>query len=417
MPAWSRRTFLATLGTATLGGCVGPDNTTPAGRSTPTPSAGIDRSVPQGTPDTPDSLDSAWPVPGAEPGRSNYAAGVAGPTEPVAELWATALSTSVTDPVVADESLYVGADEALVALDARTGDQRWDHSLPGTPERPWVVRDSVYVPTDNGVAALAVADGSERWNADLPSKESDGCFAADHGVYALVDGDDPAVVALDHSDGTERWRTPLTRSTSTAHLFGSGDSVFVSSGGRGSVPWQLGVDSGDTVGDPPVNVTDSPNPRFYRDGTVFSRDFLPAAVDARPAPGSDTGSDWRERISVGALGPLSGGADHLYCVAPGDSVEPRGDEPDDGPGLYALGLTDGSRAWSTTDIDASTAGRPVVTDEAVVVPTADTLHCFDPTDGTQRWAVPGDDIGETVVAVDDLVYATDGETVRAFRPP
>jgi len=336
----------------------------------------------------------------------------------VAELWATELPTPLTDPVVADETLYVGSeDDVLYALDARTGDEQWTASLSDTPERPWVVGDAVYVPTATGLVALSTADGSERWRADLPSKAADGFFAANHGVYALTGDDDPTVVAFDRADGSERWRTPLTRGPSTAHLFGSDDSLFVSSGGSGSTPWRLAADTGDVVGDRPGIYTDSPNPRFYRDGTVYSRDFLPAAVDARPAPGTDGGYDWRERISVTGLGALSAGADHVYCVAPGDSVEPRGDEPDDGPGLYALGLTDGSRAWSVTDIDAENAGRPVVTDEAVLVPTAGVLHCFDPADGTQRWTVPGDDIGETVVAVDDLVYTTDGETVRAFRPP
>ena len=414
MPShWSRRALLTSLGTAALAGCAGDD---PARSATPTGRPSSVPTTPQGTPDPPDELDSAWPVPGAEPGRSNHAPGAAGPTEPVAELWSAAIPSPVTDPVVAGESLYVGADDALHALDARTGDQQWQQSLSGTAGTPWVVGESVIAPTDSGVAALAVADGSERWNADLPSKVDGGFFAADHGVYALTEGDDPTVVAFDRVDGAERWRTDIGDPW-TAHLFGSQDSVFVSSGGSGSTPWRLAADSGDVVGDRPGRYTDSPNPRFYRDGTVYSRDFLPAAVDARPAPGTDGGPQWRERISVGALGPLSGGADHLYCVAPGDSVEPRGDEPDDGPGLYALGLTDGSRAWSTTDIDAPTAGRPAVTDGTVVVPTANTLHCFDPADGTQRWAVPGDWVGETVIIVDDLVYTTDGETVSAFRPP
>lgn len=415
-PQWSRRVLLASLGTAALAGCAGngadtpPDSVSPTGQPTATPA-----SFPQGTPESPDALGSAWPVPGAEPGRSNYLAGATGPTEPVAELWATELPRTVTDPVVAGKTLYVGAADALHALDARTGENRWRQPLSGTPGRPWVVDGSVYVPTDGGVVALAT-DGDERWRVDLPSIVGGGVVATSHGVYALTERDDPTVVAFDRADGSERWRTAISRPWA-AHLFASDDSLFVSSGGRGSTPWRLAADTGDVVGDRPGGYTDSPNPRFYRDGTVFSRDFLPAAVDARPAPGTDSGYDWRERISVGTLGPLSGGGDHLYCVAPGDSVRPKPDEPDDGPGLYALGLTDGSRAWSATDIDVTIDGRPAVTDEAVLLPTADALHCFDPADGSRRWAVPGHDVGERVVAVDDIVYTTTWGTVRAFRPP
>ena len=417
MPShWSRRALLASVGTAALAGCAGNGGDTSTDSVSPTrqPTA-APASFPEGEPDPPDTLDSAWPVPGAEPGRSNYLAGANGPTEPVAELWSRDLPRTVTDPVVAGERLYVGAADALHALDARTGDQRWQQSLSGKPGRPWVVDGSVYVPTDGGVVALGT-DGDERWRVDLPSVVDGGLFAASHGVYVLSGRDEQTVVAFDRADGSERWRTAISRPW-TGHLFASDASVFVSSGGSGTRPWRLAADTGDLLGDPPTPVTDSPNPRFYREGTVFSRDFLPAAVDARPAPGSDSGHEWRERISVGALGALSAGPDHLYCVAPAGSVRPKPDEPDDGPGLYALGLTDGSRAWSATDMAVSTDARPAVTDGTVLVPTADALHCFDPADGARRWAVPGDDIGGTPVVVDDLVYATDWGTVRAFRPP
>lgn len=57
------------------------------------------------------------------------------------------------------------------------------------------------------------------------------------------------------------------------------------SGANGSTPQRLAADTGDRLGDPPTLVTDSPNPQFYRDGTVYSTAFLPAAVDARPVPG------------------------------------------------------------------------------------------------------------------------------------
>jgi len=52
---------------------------------------------------------------------------------------------------------------------------------------------------------------------------------------------------------------------------------------------------------------------------------------------------------------------------------------------------------------------PVVAGERLYVGAADTIHALD--------ARTGDDIGETVVAVDDLVYTTAWGTVRAFRPP
>ena len=131
----------------------------------------------------------------------------------------------------------------------------------------------------------------------------------------------------------------------------------------------------------------------------------------------DDGHEWRERVSVAGLGPLSSDGDRVYCIASGDSVAPRDDDPDDEPGLYALSLADGSRVWSTTDIDAATAGRPVVTDETVLVSTDNMLYCLDPDNGSERWATSIYETSGTIIAVDDIVYTAVAGVIRAFRPP
>lgn len=406
---WSRRALLASVGAAALAGCTDPSDDA----TDETPTAGPQ--LPAGTPDTPDSIGTAWPVPGATPAGGNYTAAAAGPTDPVAPLWMTDLGAAATAPVVADGRLFVAGAETLSALDARTGERQWSEPVPASPATPRVVDDSVYVPTADGLVALAAADGTERWRRDIPGLTA--ALAADHGVYALAEDGAPTVVAFDRADGSERWRTALTRGPSTAHLFASDESVFVSSGGNGSTPWRLAVDTGDVVGQRPGISTDSPDPRFYRDGTVFSTDNLPSAVDARPAPGRDSGHEWTDQIWDTNVTALSAGPDAVYSIGRGD-YSPEGNKPRDGPGLYALGLTDGSRMWSTSDIDTESAGRPAVAADAVLVPTADVLHCFDPVDGAKRWAVPTDGLGRAPLAVvDDIVYATADETVRAYRPP
>jgi len=212
---WSRRALLAALGTAALAGCAGGDSEPPT-----EPIAG-EPSFPQGTPDTSTALDSAWPVPSAEPGRSNYVAGAAGPTEAVAELWATNLESSVTTPAIAGETVYVGGEDAVHALDARTGDPQWEQSVQGTPETPWVVEEPAYAPTSSGVAALAAGNGSLRWHAERTAAVPEGFVATSHGVYALTDDEEPTVVALscfDPADGTRRWTVPAD---------GIGESVAV----------------------------------------------------------------------------------------------------------------------------------------------------------------------------------------------
>jgi outer membrane protein assembly factor BamB len=64
----------------------------------------------------------------------------------------------------------------------------------------------------------------------------------------------------------------------------------------------------------------------------------------------------------------------------------------------------------------ASATRPIVGTETVLVATDETLYCFDPSDGTERWTRPIDDVGREFVVVDDLVYATRDGSVRAFRP-
>ena len=103
---WSRRTLLASAGVAALAGCLGGDDDpgdTPTETPTDTPEADTATATPtataEPTPATPDSVDSAWPVPDHDSGRSNYAPGASGPTDPVAQLWTTAVGASLSAPV------------------------------------------------------------------------------------------------------------------------------------------------------------------------------------------------------------------------------------------------------------------------------------------------------------------------------
>ncbi|MEF8856266.1 MAG: PQQ-binding-like beta-propeller repeat protein [Haloplanus sp.] len=72
-----------------------------------------------------------------------------------------------TLPAVAGETVVVAGEETL-ALDAATGDRRW--SAPVRPEfYPVVADETVYLGTYEGLVALALDDGSERWQVDRGS--------------------------------------------------------------------------------------------------------------------------------------------------------------------------------------------------------------------------------------------------------
>ncbi|MFC7132145.1 MULTISPECIES: PQQ-binding-like beta-propeller repeat protein [Salinibaculum] len=388
---WSRRALLAALGSvgsAALAGCGNLADGSQSSSPTETPTA-----TARSEPAVPDSIDSDWPVPAADPGRSNHVPGRVGPTEDVDELWATGTDTTLSGPVVADETAYVGGRDGTVrAVNARTGDTRWTRSVGAAAATPWAVEDSLYVPTADGVVALA-ADGTERWRHDVG--EPMGFVAADHGVYVLHLGDPPVVVGYDRGDGTERWRTDL-REPMGETLFATDDAVVASSGHRGTYPWRLDPETGEESG-PELGPTDRPVERFVVDDTVYSAFF--GVVEAHPL--TEDGGGWSRAFGTGQL--VAGGARHVYAASRGD----------DG-GLTALAPEDGTTEWEV-DVGAG-AARPVVTDAAVVVRTDGAVRCFDPVDGTERWQRTADGIGEQFVVVDDLLVTTDGGTVRAFRP-
>lgn len=382
----SRRTFIASLGAVSLAGCTG---TPPArdGDTARTPTPGSDLEPPA-------RIDAEWPMPAHDAGLSNAAPESAGPTAPIAELWQVTADTTLSQPVLADETLYVGGtDGTVLALDARTGEERWQQSVGAGAATPWVVGNDLYVPTAEAIVALGATDGAERWRVDVPDRVS--VLVAAHGVYWISGG---VVAGLEREDGSERWRTVL-RDPWKPHLFASDASLFVSTGTHGRIPWTLAPGTGDVVGGEPESGHDFPAERFYLDGTVYGVD---------PFFGVIEGDGWNQGVNALGAGELeyalSGGADRVYYVANG------GEEP----GLYALSRADGTVEWRTR-MNPASVSRPVVAGESVLVHTGERLRCFDPTDGTERWARPGDGIGEPVIVADDLVYATQDDTIRAFR--
>lgn len=420
MPSdWSRRAFLASVGAAAFAGCAtvedGSPDRSPTGTPPSTPSWGgnstedertptpgdDDPAEPRGEPSPPERISGEWPMPGHDPGQSNYASGSAGPTEPIAELWSRPIDATPTAPVVVDDTLYVGgSDGAVRAFDARTGERNWRTPV-GTPAgTPWAVADRLYVPARGAVVALDPADGAEKWRVDTPTRRA--FLAAEHGLY-YVPRKEPTVVALDPS-GEERWRADVDDPW-TSNLFASDERVFVPTDTANPKPWIFDAETGDFAGEnrPEGEGYHFPGERFYLDGTVYAADpFYGSlwAFDARDG----YGLRWRAGLGDPGGDYLAAGADHLYANA-------RADGP-----FFALSTNDGEEVWSRTDVE-SLSTRPVVAGDALLVRTDGEVRCFDTSDGAERWSRPAGDVGGRIVVVDDLVYATGGDEVRAFRPP
>lgn len=123
-------------------------------------------------------------------------------------LWTANVSfTGNTSPTVDNDTVYVASQNgAILALDPRTGDQRWRMQLDGLIFGSPTVEDGrLMVATDSGkVLALNSETGLVLWR-----------FQADGGIFAPVIADDGAVYfttnagatyALDASDGAQLWR-------------------------------------------------------------------------------------------------------------------------------------------------------------------------------------------------------------------
>jgi outer membrane protein assembly factor BamB len=338
-------------------------------------------------------------MPDADLGRSSFVPAAAGPTGAVGELWRVTTTTDLSGPVLADGTVYVGgADGTLLALDARDGAERWRTSVGAAADTPWVLDGDVYVPAVGSVVTLDATDGSERWRTETPGR--DAVLVASHGVYWISGRAAPTVVALARADGSERWRTDL-RDPWEPHLFASDESLFVSSGTNGRIPWTLDPGTGEAVGDTPESGYDFPAERFHLDGTVYAVDSFFGNVAARPVDG---GQGWTQGVDALGEFALSGGPEHVYYVA----------NEGETPGLYALSRTDGTIEW-TVEMDPGSVERPVVANECVLVRGDGRLRCFDPADGSERWSRPGDDVGTRFLVADDLLYTTRDDVVLAFR--
>jgi len=441
----SRRALLAALGTAAVAGCLSDDDpgagvgtpgdgtptSTPTPASTPTasptdvhtvsgtdpgpgtpsqtatsgndPSTGTDASTPEGTPATPSSVESDWPVPSADAGRSNAVPEATGPTDAVAELWRFSAPAELSDPVLADGTLYAGrADGRVHAVDAATGDRLWDAATGDSAGVPSVVDGRLFAPIGSGIVALDPANGDEQWYVETPNRR--GSLVADHGVY-WIDESGPTVVALSPADGSEQWRTDIADPWEP-RIFADENRVFVSSGPYDNRYWRLDAADGTQYNDPPRRGADFPAEQCYRAGTVYAVDAFFGNVDAKPV--SDAGASWNQGVPPG--GGAGGGLlavddERVYYTA----------NVDDEPGLTALSAESGSEEW-TADVTPAITARPAVGSDAVVVQTDDGLRSFDPADGSRQWA-SAVDTGAGVVVADDLAFTTVGSAVVAYRAP
>lgn len=360
-----------------------------------------------------------WPTQRFDSRNRAYSPDATPPTDAPTTAWTASVGTEVESLAVADGTVFVGGEDAIVALDADSGAEQW---------------------RDEGPAVrVAVRDGT---------------------VFAAASIGDDNVRALDADSGTTDWRVDFDSGIERCyHLLPAAGWLFVGGHGRifaleadsGRVRWQFGEGGGNHgaavaddrvyVGQPgPVAALESPSllaeltrdrpdVAWRVDGPIFGLapvrvGELVVVADGEDGPynGGDAGYvyaydvdsgelQWRQKIEMNALAPAARG-DTLF--APGLTY----DDVSEVGVVRALDARTGDVRWSTRlprwPSDAFGAGNSLLVGGGNRGTPG--VTALDPESGEERWTVETDDDTDALAPVADTVFAgSRAGTVYAFR--
>lgn len=320
------------------------------------------------------STSGAWPTFQFDAANTGYSPDARGPREAVATYWRVSANDAgigyESPPVVASDTVFLGNDSGIDALDAATGTTRWRTDFDpsdGSVNAPVAVADqTAYACAYSGVYAVDATDGTMRWNTD--ALDVGGLTApavTASTLYTCAGGNGSGCAyALNVSDGNLRWQYEFdgdTRSapatTGDAVVFASTKQVFALNSTDGTVRWQFTpanpVRTSPAIGAETVYVVDS-------SGVV-------SAIDA--ASGTER---WQSQGVV----PRDRSA-----PAVGDGALYVGGRE----GIASLATEEGTENW-THSVDDETVTTPAVAADTVYTGTSDGyLLALDTTTGEQRW--------------------------------
>lgn len=379
----SRRSLLATVGTATAIGTAGCLTQL--------------RNMNDGSPPVSGPCDNAanpWPTAGGDPGRTGQTH-----TDPPAQdaevvdplrgarkdghqRYAAAL------PVVADGTAYVPSGRSIVALniDAPTEDPLWIHDTEDEVEAvPALACGALLVPGLNELEALDPTTGDRYWQADVGAQDAHAIGVIDETVYATGWGPESISVRTGDTqwsaDGGESLAANTEGVYTTLSVNGTG-GVF-GHDRNGEELWHLSL--GKIVGSPSV-----------LDGTVYiaDNDGTVYAIDAA------TGETHWSRSLDGVSKIHSG-----LAVRGDDLVVPAGT----GERSVVLDATSGKTRWvAHTGI---VTGRPVISEDWIAFGRTNVgVTVYDRSTGKERqtWSREAYDLG----TVNGLVPIEGGFIIR-----
>lgn len=170
-------------------------------------------------------------------------------------------------PVVADGSVYVTSVQSaagfLYALDTATGRQDWRVSVDGaTLAAPAATPEQVYVGSRDGfLYAFGANNGEQQWQFDTERQINSSPVVVDGTVYVTNFGNDTHALT---TAGEERWVADISGGINASPVVaggrlyvGSDNSGLYALGSGGSVAFQSGTTTGESVEDSPLASPDN----------------------------------------------------------------------------------------------------------------------------------------------------------------
>ena len=289
-------------------------------------------------------------------------------------------------PILADNALYMRAGSTVYSLDAVTGKQRWQQSVPNAFLT--VSGDTVYAlietlsstgaPLSSTLTALNMTDGAIRWSF---TRNNEGFYIpkiANGAVYFMSRSGNttgpPAgrLYALNAADGLQRWNVGVG-SPAGANTFALSDGVFYAGGSatgitafRASDGAQLWTNTDPmfsyfTVAGKAVYVKSFNSAAVALDGTTGRQLWTTSVLVSAPATpptaangllyvsgGRDSGQVAAINMSTGVILWIQQMPGTIgFPVIAGDAIYAYTMQPDNGPSpaIYAFNAANGKLLW------------------------------------------------------------------------
>lgn len=344
-----------------------------------------------------------WPTWNYDFARTSHSPFAEPPRREPSPAWTFDADEPVDSLVVADDTVFVGTERNITALQTATGDVRWTRSASSGLRLLWV-DDRLYGATTERLQAYA-SDGELEWEyrLDRDRQQHYDVLERQGRVYLLFRD---RIVRL-HADTGENVGT---QSLYGSHSTTSGGTVYCG---------EYSIEAYDVGGgfDPNWSVSPEKLHRAYsypalKHGLLYRPEFEPTGdPSGLGIYDADTGTT-RGRVPLDHTPRSPAVAGNRAFVA--TSVVTADEIGSEGK---LLGLSaDGDRRW---EYDAGgSLGPPAVANGAVFVGPFANAHvpllAFDAETGDELWRLPV--TGTTTLAIaEDTLYASAGGTVRALR--